>query len=178
MKKTGICKTCGKEFKYTSGKGLFCSKKCFGASIKCEEVTIQCLHCKKDIHTNVKAVERGKKFCSINCLNLYNAENKRCGENKKGKCKLCGEEFEFISVPSRKDKMYCSTDCSNHDRFRKGTTKTTKCQECGKEFKFNSIPSKPNRTFCSKDCQYKSMVKRRIGTKYNRELRRYEKRMD
>ena len=108
------CLTCKKEFnvypyKLKMGKGKFCSKKCYLASIK--RVESLCKNCNKSFLTTENRLKDGRGvFCSKECQNSYTPKQKIV------KCDYCNKEFKIKESELKRHKhKYCSRSCASKD---------------------------------------------------------------
>lgn len=138
-----VCVQCGTSFK---GRGKFCSRNCYHASMITKSVQ-HCAYCGKDFVAAACDIARGQRFCSRECSSLEKSKN----ATLEMKCAQCGTVF--TSVKSRvKDGRgkFCSKVC-----FRAFNNKQIlrHCECCGKEFKVSPTRIRgENAKYCSSEC--------------------------
>ena len=110
-----------------------------------KKVTINCLTCKKPFQAYKKQVERGRKYCSIDCYKT------RKSIKLSTKCPQCGKIFHYHpGLAKYRPVKFCSKECAGAAR-RKGGDRN--CLICGSIFyvKLSTI-KKGGGKFCSNKC--------------------------
>ena len=109
-----VCLTCKNKFnvhpyKLRKGKGKYCSKDCYLASIK--RVKVSCKNCGKDFLVSEGRFLAGRgKYCSKKCQYLYTPRQKKVS------CKYCNKVFKVkMSETERGGGIYCSRECAAKD---------------------------------------------------------------
>lgn len=172
------CVYCGNEFIPHHKKQTFCSKQCFGKSIKTGYI-VRCSYCNKEIYRPKHRYNSFKQhYCNQNCKNehlktllLYNNNPNFKNKTYETKCSLCNKLFYYKDYYNRKYK-YCSQECKaihqktlllgeNNPNFK---AINCTCSHCNKELK-RTITYLNNHLniFCSKQCYYDWMSVNNTG---------------
>lgn len=136
------CLRCGKLFHRDRWDRRYCSKVCYGATIRKAGngplVRLpNCLICDKPVP------KTGTKYCSISCA----AQAKRHPREKRLKnCQQCGKEFEIRTYHWQT--RYCSLECSSEAGTRLPMLTKT-CLMCSATFE----TKKEKRKYCSPACK-------------------------
>lgn len=149
--KLGICEECGREFGFQSwDPRIFCSRKCYGLSIRKPKKINICKECGEEFETR-SCIHRD--FCSRECANT----NRRA-ERIKISCLNCRLVFEARINDGRK---FCSNKCA--DEYHSGINhfgynlqdRIKVCEYCGNEFEIDCV-SRTTR-YCSIECRGEAM---------------------
>lgn len=156
-----VCDFCSKnfqvtEYRFSKGRGKFCSKQCFNNSIAIPIFSKNCQVC--DIKFDTKRPDA--LFCSSICF----------GTSLKSErvlliCFVCKKQFEredyYVKRLKDLNLAFCSHSCassySGQTRYEK---RLLKCLNCGKEETINE--SDRREKYCSQEC-YKEHDKERLA---------------
>jgi len=155
-KNAKICPICKNKFisKSLNGKirTVYCSRKCYGKTLKVPKKNLICIHCKKKFQRLPSLVSKNN-YCSVKCFSNENLIGKtNYIRKKKGiyiHCKTCNVKF-YITQYYIGKKKYCSRKCTHIGRQR---LQPKQCKQCKKTFK----PDHKTRIFCSKKCTNKGL---------------------
>lgn len=152
------CIQCGKVFQTKQycidrGQGLFCSVKCYGASIALPRIVCTCIQCGKTFERTQTQIDNGRgRFCSHKCSTDANV--KKITRS----CQQC--EKPFVTTPAHikyGNGIYCSKKCMGLSKRR---TINRNCLYCGKSFESRPSDIKYGwAKYCSKGCFDKSRIK-------------------
>lgn len=162
-----ICKRCHKKFKihyclYKKGLGKFCSVSCSNTyknkNILCvtnkRGKVIKCKNCGTEFYSPKSNIDRGNKFCCLDCSHKHYSFKHTAIRI----CKKCHKKFLIKRSaltrqdPKRRSGKFCSKKCMDSFRTIKRITKT--CKKCGKKFKVKRSDRNAN-LFCSRVCNLK-----------------------
>lgn len=160
VRRTRICKTCGKEFIDKRKDALYCSQKCYGYSCRGRANThsTKCGMCGKEFyifpchHKRLESGRMKRMFCSKGCSEQWHELR---SDSFKKVCVRCGKKF----TPRSENQKCCSRDCA----YANNRVELT-CDCCGKKFvrtKYlltakQSVNGKVRQWhYCSKDCRFK-----------------------
>lgn len=118
------CEQCGIEFKAKGTTQKRCSKECYYKSLITTRVNIECVSCGKSKLVTKLLAEKSTGYCK-DCFPVYCktiAASRKKAEQKKAeigvkKCILCSKEFNY-RVNQKREKKYCSVDCSSKNSFK------------------------------------------------------------
>jgi very-short-patch-repair endonuclease len=109
-----LCGHCGNEFyvsahRLKTNKVKYCSRKCADQGQR-KQTDLQCMWCNEMFKVRNSEIVRGRKYCSLECINLY-YESINIIKN----CEWCNEEFSVIvSQLNHGHGRFCSEKCKGH----------------------------------------------------------------
>lgn len=125
---TRICPICKQEFYVKgnpSGRGKYCSRKCFHLSRVSGKI-VPCKQCGKETYKSKVHLKNSKNyFCCFDCGAKYSGRNK-----VEYKCDFCKKSLLVSKSRRRYSGIYCSLNCRNEDpAFRKKNIKANADQQ-------------------------------------------------
>ena len=143
---TKQCLVCNEPFKPPRPDSRYCSRACYGKSLRGKPRTALfrretkvCPVCGKDFEVGGRAGKRGQLYCTKACANRGRAQTTPCLE--------CG-------TLCKRARKYCSRKCYHAAREKtvSDRLRTFTCATCGKSFeRYVSLRTGKN-AYCSADC--------------------------
>ena len=161
------CPVCGKQFKLspifvqrntTNCCSVACRGVLYAKQLAVNRVQFTCEQCGKEFFVPQSHAKRANRFCSKECLDLFNYKKSH------SICPTCGIEFQRWNTKQK----YCSLVC-RPGRSQEGGKVEHECLTCGKIFTVGrSVHAKGQGVYCSRKCFAIDKVKTMNGIDYIR----------